>query len=693
MIDKDAIDKDVEQPGVPAGEEQAPAVAPQPRRRLVAWTALLMLALIALLIALFDWNWFKPLVERRVTAATGREFHIDGDLDVRLSMQPLITVDRLRLGNVPHASTPTMASADRLRLRVLLWPLLHGHTEIPELRLVKPAVHLESDASGHDNWNFPPTSSGPVIRRFTIEDGLLTYRDALSATDVRIQVESDRQRDSSRLAPLRFQGDGYYRNNPLTLQGTADSPLELARTTTPYRMDLSATADKTRIHAQGALRNPLQLNGFDLDFAIDGPDMALLFPLFGIATPETPPYRLRGRLGHSAHVWSFERFQGFVGNSDLAGDVSIDNRGPRKLLSATLSSRRLDVHDLAGFVGAPAHANPAKATTAKQKTEAVQAQASERVLPQHAFDLGRIRGMDADVVLKALKVTGTPVPLGNLDARMQVQQGVLRLDPMDFAAAGGKVRSKVQLDASRGAIAATARVGVRNVQLGQIVPDAPAMHDSTGRIAADVDLKGNGNSVAAMLATSDGKVDAGMGGGRISDLLMAYAGLDLARILKLKITGDHDIAIRCVVADFDAHKGIWNARTLAFDSTDTLILGSGDIDLGNERFDLRLRVKPKRRSPLSLRAPLQLTGTFAQPSIHPELKAIGVRGVAAVVLGAIAPPAAELAFIDVGGGKDSDCAGPGSTKPSASGAADSSRAGNAPRPADHPAPASPGTPR
>src|SRR5687767_3908161 len=59
----------------------------------VRWLELL--ALLALLVALFvwwfDWNMLKPFVERRVEAQTGREFHIDGDLDVDLSMAPKIT--------------------------------------------------------------------------------------------------------------------------------------------------------------------------------------------------------------------------------------------------------------------------------------------------------------------------------------------------------------------------------------------------------------------------------------------------------------------------------------------------------------------------------------------------------------------------------------------------------------------------
>ena len=629
------------------------AILPRQHR---GWLLLaLIAAAIVLLIAFFDWNLFKGYVERRVSAATGREFHIDGDLSVHLSMHPLITMDRLRLANIAGAKEPTMASAQRLQYRIALWPWLRGQTILAEVHLVKPVVLLEKNADGTNNWTFPSSGFNPIIQQFTIDDGKLTYRELAVHTDLVIEVNSDKPTTASQLAPLLLQGKGLYKNNPFALQGRADSPLELRNTATPYRIDISATAGPTRAHASGALRHPLQVTGYDLDFSLAGPDLSLLYRLIGVATPETPPYRLHGRLRHVGHVWNFDRFTGMVGNSDLAGDVQIDSTATKKILTAKLASRRLDVHDLAGFVGAPAHANPARASTAQQQVEAVKAEASDRLLPQRPYDLERLRGMDADVTFHAHQVIGTPVPLEAMLAHLLIKDGVVKLDPLDFAIGGGQFHSQIRLDASRPQIAAAAKIKLRKVDVGKLVPGSPMISRSGGKIGADLDLKGNGNSIATMLASSNGNVSFGMGGGKISDLLMAYAGLNIARIIKLKITGDHNIAIRCIAGDFAAHEGIWNSRTLVFDSEDTVIRGTGDIDLRNEQLDLLLKVRPKGRSLLSLRSPLRVSGTFKNAAIHPDLKALGIRGVAVAVLAAIAPPAAELALIEYGGGKDSDC--------------------------------------
>lgn len=98
-------------------------------------------------------------------------------------------------------------------------------------------------------------------------------------------------------------------------------------------------------------------------------------------------------------------------------------------------------------------------------------------------------------------------------------------------------------------------------------------------------------------------------------------------------------------------------RALAFDTTDTLIVGEGSIDLGEETLDLELRPRPKDRSLLSLRSPLVVDGTFANPGFRPDMGRLGVRGAIALALGSIAPPAALLATIELGPGDDADCGG------------------------------------
>ena len=79
--------------------------------------------------------------------------------------------------------------------------------------------------------------------------------------------------------------------------------------------------------------------------------------------------------------------------------------------------------------------------------------------------------------------------------------------------------------------------------------------------------------------------------------------------------------------------------------------------LRDETLDLLLKPRPKDRRILVLRSPLHISGTFKDPSFRPDFKALGIRGAVALALGTIAPPAALLATIELGPGKDADCGG------------------------------------
>ena len=53
-----------------------------------------------------------------------------------------------------------------------------------------------------------------------------------------------------------------------------------------------------------------------------------------------------------------------------------------------------------------------------------------------------------------------------------------------------------------------------------------------------MDLSGRGNSIAAMLGSSSGKVGLAMGRGHVGNLVMELAGLDITESLKFLVTGD-----------------------------------------------------------------------------------------------------------------------------------------------------------
>lgn len=646
-----------------------PASAKPPRPRFVddvgrhpVLVALgLLLLAIVLLVVFWDWNWLKGPIERQVEARTDRSFDIGGDLDVDLGKIITVRAERVTFGNASWSKQPQMAAAERLELRLQLWPALIARREvlIPELRLSKPDVLLEKGPDGKGNWVFGPDDGGepPQFRRLWVDDGRLRFIDARVGTDIDINLQSRDARRPGAAPIIQVDGGGRWKRNPFTLQGRAESPLELAHTEEPYRINLHAVAGATRAHARGTLLDPLRMRGFDLRLALSGQNLDDLYPLIGIAMPPTPPYRFEGRLTHADDTWRYDGFTGKVGNSDLRGYAHVSTGRDRPFFKADLKSNRLDIDDLAGFIGAGEKGEGGEATNPELQALAEKQAASDRVLPDTPYELDKLRAMDADVRLRAARINAPPLPIDDMDAHLLLDNGLLRLEPLNFGVADGDIRSNIRMDARQTVIRTRADVAMRGLNLSKLMPDGALARESVGRIGGKMTVDARGNSIARMLGSADGDIAIGMGQGQISKLLMKLAGLNLAGAIRTKLAGDKPIPIRCAFGDFAVKDGLMTTRSMAFDTTDTIVLGSGTVNLRDETLDLTMRPRPKGRSLLSLRVPLYVDGTFKNPNVRPDYARIGLRGGAALALATIAPPAALLATTELGGGKDADCGG------------------------------------
>jgi AsmA protein len=265
--------------------------------------------------------------------------------------------------------------------------------------------------------------------------------------------------------------------------------------------------------------------------------------------------------------------------------------------------------------------------------------------------------LDADVKLSAKAIQkAKQLPIDNFTTRLVMKDRKLTLDPFNFGVAGGQFKGVVALDGQTKPIAAQAKIDVQKVSLNKLLPTVEMnKQTSVGRIDGLVELKGNGDSVAKMLASANGKAALVIAGGEISNMMMEVVGIDLWEMLKFKTQGDKPVNIRCGVYDGEVKQGVLNTNLLVFDTDDTKIVGTGNLDLAKERLDMKLEAQPKDRSLVSLRTPILLKGTLSDPDIGPDKRKLVVRGLSALALGAVNPVLAVGALIETGPGLDSDC--------------------------------------
>jgi hypothetical protein len=265
--------------------------------------------------------------------------------------------------------------------------------------------------------------------------------------------------------------------------------------------------------------------------------------------------------------------------------------------------------------------------------------------------------MDVDMTLVGKKVLHPPaLPIERLEAKLRITDGVLRLEPLRLRFAGGTAIAHVVLDGRAAPLRGTAEVEFRGLRLRELFPTVAAMKTARGLAHGRARLAGTGNSVAALIGSSDGRVSLAVDRGTISNLVLEFLGLDAAEAALIFATGDREIPLHCAVADLAVAKGVATTDVLVLDTADTLVVGAGVVDFRREALDLTLYPRPKDKSFFSARSPLHVRGSLRDPSVRPDARALATRGVGAAVLALVNPLLALAAFIETGPGADSDCA-------------------------------------
>src|SRR5262249_56512174 len=124
-----------------------------------------------------------------------------------------------------------------------------------------------------------------------------------------------------------------YLGASFALEGKVGTLLAIEDVRVPYPIDVTVQVADTRASLRGTLMAPLELRGLNVDLTLEGSDLSKLYPFIPVPLPESPPYRLTGRLERAGQAWSFSGFQGQVGQSDLSGDFGVDLSGQRPPLT------------------------------------------------------------------------------------------------------------------------------------------------------------------------------------------------------------------------------------------------------------------------------------------------------------------------------------------------------------------------
>ena len=261
-----------------------------------------------------------------------------------------------------------------------------------------------------------------------------------------------------------------------------------------------------------------------------------------------------------------------MGDSDLAGDVSLELAGERPTVVADLRSQRLDFDDLGVLVGAPPDTEPGETASATQRQAAAAAKARTFVLPDQPFGLPKLSAIDARIKLEAATVAAKILPLERMSLSLTLADGRITFEPLRFAVAEGELDAVIDLDSRENLLEGSVDLSLKRLnldrllsQLGIEVAGIELTEEGAGILDGRARLETRGRSMHELAAAADGELAFVMGGGRINALIIEAIGLDVGEALGIVLTEPDEgsattVPVQCFIGRFDVQQGVVKNR-------------------------------------------------------------------------------------------------------------------------------------
>ena len=567
----------------------------------------LLLIGVAIAVATVDPNRFVAPIAARVKAETGRTLAVQGPVQFKLSLEPKVVLPGVTFENAPWSKTRDMLRAKRIEAQIALLPLLSRRFDVVQFTLIEPVITLETDASGHGNWELSPAArggsgaapTGPdaagaafAIGNFEIRDGTLTYRNGATGKVTRAAIERMTLHARDMTAPVAVDFRGQVDDVPIALSGDLGAPDKWLRQQWPYPVALKGDVDgkATKIDAKIA-RSGTTTSIDDLDVAYG--------PLAG------------------------------------KGSVRIVNDAARTRYVVKLAVPTLALADLAAPVAgkaAPAAAKPAPTPT----------EASRWIIPDTPLPLAALAALDGE---------GT-ITIGELKLRdgQRLQQVATQFSArnaavaLEFSAAsilGGSAHGAVRIDGQRAdAPGVHFTLDAQNLDLPAIAAAAGIKREIRGgKVRASVDVTGRGttphrvaSSMSGSILVVSGPATLGRSAVQEESALSQIAGaMDPFRSV------DNATELRCAAFRLPLANGIAHVdRSIAIETGKIAASASGTLDFRDETLDLS--VKPQIREGVNIDVSqfaslVRIRGRFDKPAVAIDaaesaktLAALGVLG-------------------------------------------------------------------
>lgn len=650
---------------------------PQTKAYLGRWLlgACLALVLVIMVCETIGWPFLRQPLQQLMQAQLQRQVRIMQPFRLQLLGGIHLQAGGLNIAAPEGFDAPYFVSASGLDLSLRyrdLWSLKPADPyRVQAIRADKLHAYLIRHANRQASWNFAqddntPPRPFPLIEQLAVNQGDARINDAV--TDAQLTLSFFTEEGSREATP----------ESRVTLQGRFKQlPVRGALVTPGFLPVVMQGKDSPPVNSRGwlnygALRASFHGAIYDVfgrqqvkgEVDVRGPSLAALGDLLDLTLPRTAAFRVHAGIEKGLDRWQVNLHEAKIGRSQLSGQFVYDLAPETPMLSGQLQGALLMLADLAPAFGASE--KPGMDTH------------PGKLFPDEPLDFATYGRMNADIDVKL-----DAVDLGNafrqriapLKLRLSLQKHKLSLADLEASTAQGTLTGSLAIDAHDAlntdlnpppAPDWDIQLAVKDIRLEQWLKVTATKNNAkadekgrphaessapayiSGKLEGKAKLQGQGRSTAALLQSLQGQLALRVRDGAVSHLLIEAAGLDIAQTVGVLIQGDQSLPMQCAVMGWRAKQGVLTPDAALIDTAVTTVHVLGNVDLGQEQLNLQLQARPKNFSPLTVRAPILVTGSFVAPQVKVSPGPIAARVVGGVLLALINPFAAILPFLDPG---------------------------------------------
>ncbi len=444
---------------------------------------------------------------------------------------------------------------------------------------------------------------------FTLKGGQYTFKGAGKGDGISVGIK---QGEFSVVPgrPVALDLDGKIGKVPVTIWVKGMELVNYFKNPKHLPISIKMETSGTVVDFAGSLALPVSSRNISLGLKLKGEKLNSLDELMGVSLPPLGPYSLKADFAMDEQTYDLSDLEIRLGESRLQGAMKVDMAGNKphaevRLISSLLQLDDFDTHgwSLEG-----------ETVSGEEQESSMADKAGKHDIDrtEQAALLSReiLRSFDARLMIELQKVMSGRDMLGSGNLEAGLQDGLLRIEPLQLKFADGSANMEFFYHPTDTAVDIHLALNVSRLDVGIIARRFKPDTRMGGRLSLDILLDAVTPRLNELMANGAGHFDLDFEPRNFNAGLVDLWAVNLLSALSKKVDKGNSSVINCVVASFGMKHGVMNDRVMFMDTTRMSVEGTAMINFRDHTLDIKAVPSAKKPEFFSLATPVTVKGTF-----------------------------------------------------------------------------------